>query len=338
MVKGNKMEPKWKADEVFETIIDPHRPIIDAHFHFLRSPEFTYEIEEYGRDTSSGHNIIKSIFIEGIQDFDGEYPPHLKPVSETEYAAHLAMRAREQKGVTVAGIVGRADLSLGDAVEEVLNAHLTTAGDLLKGIRQIAIREPYVNAVSVPEACFAPGDLYEQPAFRRGLKRLGQMGLSFDAWHYHHQLQDFIKLARATPETLLILDHFGTPLGVGPYRERRKEIFDRWRKDIAELAKCPNVVAKLGGLAMRDNGFGWDEAQNPPSSDIFVSAQAPYYHHTIECFGAERCMFESNFPVDKMSLPYHILFNGFKKIANCYSANEQEFLFYHTADRTYRLS
>jgi len=331
-----QVEPKWKVDEVHETVIDPQRPIIDAHFHFVRSPEFTYEIEEYGRDTCSGHNIIKSIFVESCQDFDSEYPPQLKPVSETEYAAQLAMRAREQ-GVTVAGIVGRADLSLGDAGEEVLNAHLNAAGDLLKGIRQIAIRDPYPNAISVPEAYFAPGDLYEQPAFRRGLKRLGQLGFSFDAWHYHHQLPDFIGLARATPDTPLILDHFGTPLGVGPYRERRKEIFDRWRKDIAELAKCPNVVAKLGGLAMRDNGFGWDGAQNPPSSDIFVAAQAPYYHHTIECFGAERCMFESNFPVDKMSLPYHILFNGFKKMANRYSPDEQECLFYRTAVRTYRI-
>lgn len=337
MTKGNEMEPGLAADEVQETIIDPDRPIIDAHFHFLRSPGYAYEIAEYERDTHSGHNIVKSVFIECCQDFERKYPPHLMAIGETEYAVGLAMAARERGGTEIAGIVARADLSLGDAVEEVLNAHLAAAGDLFKGIRQIAIRDPYPNAVSVPEY-FAPHDLYEQAAFRRGLRRLGKMGFSFDAWHYHHQLPDFINLARATPDTLLILDHFGTPLGVGSYRERRKEIFDRWRKDIAELAKCPNVVAKLGGLAMRDNGFGWDEAHTPPSSDVFVSAQAPYYHHTIACFGAERCMFESNFPVDKMSLPYHILFNGFKKIANCYSANEQEFLFYHTADRTYRLS
>lgn len=332
------MEPKWKSNEAFETIIDPDRPIIDSHFHFVHGSEFAYEVEEYGRDISSGHNIVKSVFIECSQEFDGPYTGSLKAVSETEYAARLAMRSWEQKGVTVAGIVGRADLSIGEAVEEVLNAHQTAAGKLLKGIRQIGVRDPYANALSLPEVFFAPSDLYEQPAFRRGLRRLGKMGLSFDAWHYHHQLPDFIRLARATPDTLLILDHFGTPLGVGPYRERRVEVFDRWRKDIAELAKCPNVVAKLGGMAMRDNGFGWDEAQSPPSSYMFVSAQAPYYHHTIECFGAERCMFESNFPVDRISLPYHILFNGFKKIANCYSDNEQGFLFYHTADRTYRLS
>lgn len=332
------MEPRWKCDEVLEAIIDPHRPIIDAHFHFLRSPTFTYELEEYGRDISSGHNIVKSVFIECSQVFDCGYPAQLVPVKETEYAAELATRSREhpQSGMNVAGIVGRADLSLGDAVEEVLEAHLAAAGNLMKGIRQIAIADPYANASSLREF-FAPADLYQQPDFRRGLERLGQMGLSFDAWHYHHQIPDFIELARATPDAVLILDHFGTPLGTGPYNASRKEIFRRWQKDIAELAKCPNVVAKLGGLAMPDNGFGWD-ARNPPSSDTFVSAQAPYYHHTIECLGPERCMFESNFPVDKASLPYRTLFNGFKKIASRYSAAEQELLFYRTADRTYRLS
>lgn len=329
------MEAVPAVDEIGEAIIDPHRPIVDSHFHFVHQDEVRYEVEEYRKDISSGHNIVKSIFIECSQDLDSGLPPLLKPVAETEYAVRLAAKALQQNAFSVAGIVARVDLALGNGVEEALDAHRNIAGDLLKGIRQIAIWDIHVPSFST---FFAPRDLYEQTAFRQGLRRLGKMGLSFDAWHYHHQLRDFIKLACATPDTLLILDHFGTPLGVGPYRERRKEIFELWRKDIRELAKCPNVVAKLGGLAMKDNGFGWDKATAAPSSDTFVSAQAPYYHHAIECFGAERCMFESNFPVDKSSVSFAVLFNGFKKIASCYSASEQDFLFYRTAHRVYRLS
>ena len=135
----------------------------------------------------------------------------------------------------------------------------------------------------------------------------------------------------------MILDHFGTPLGVGRYRDRREEIFQAWKGDIAEIARCPNVFAKLGGLAMPDNGFGWDRRERPPSSDEFAEAQRRYYLHTIECFGPERCMLESNFPVDKLSLSYQVLWNGLKKIVGDFSNDEKDALFYGTAARVYRL-
>ncbi len=161
----------------------------------------------------------------------------------------------------------------------------------------------------------APVGLFEDPAFRAGVARLGARGLTYDTWHYHYQNQEFLALAQAVPETVMVLDHFGTPIGVGRFAGHRDEVFAAWQDDIAAIARCENVVAKLGGMAMPDNGFGWHTAERPPTSDEFVAAQAPYYRHMIESFGAARCMFESNFPVDRMSLSYRVLWNGLKKIA-----------------------
>jgi predicted TIM-barrel fold metal-dependent hydrolase len=183
----------------------------------------------------------------------------------------------------------------------------------------------------------APQGLYADADFRRGVARLGERGYSYDTWHYHHQNQAFCELAKAVPDTTMVLDHFGTPLGVGPYADQREAIFNAWQRDIEAIAACPNVVAKLGGLAMPDNGFGWHEQALPPTSDEFVEAQARYYHHTIECFGAERCMFESNFPVDRLSISYAVLWNGLKKIASRYSEAEQTAMFSGTARRVYSL-
>ena len=135
----------------------------------------------------------------------------------------------------------------------------------------------------------------------------------------------------------MILDHFGTPLGAGAYAGKQEQIFEQWRGDVAAIAECPNVFAKLGGLAMPDNGFGWDQRARPPSSDEFVAAQSKYYLHMIDCFGPERCMFESNFPVDKRSISYRVLFNALKKIAAGFSAAERDAMFFGTAAEVYRI-
>ncbi len=163
------------------------------------------------------------------------------------------------------------------------------------------------------------------------------MGLTYDTWHYHYQNRDFLELARACPETQMILDHFGTPLGVGRYASQKEEVYEQWRVDIADIAKCGNVVAKLGGLAMPDNGFGWDKRETPATSDEFCEAQRRYYLHTIDCFGPDRCMMESNFPVDRYSISYHVLYNGLKKIVADFSEDEKHAMFYGTAARVYGL-
>jgi predicted TIM-barrel fold metal-dependent hydrolase len=173
--------------------------------------------------------------------------------------------------------------------------------------------------------------------FRAGFAELGQRGLSFDAWLYHHQIPELIDLARAFPDTPIILDHFGGPLGIGPYQTKREEIFADWRGNIAELARCSNVFAKLGGLVMPISGHDFHKQERPATSDEIVGATGRYYRHAIDCFGVERCMFESNFPVDKQSCSYAVLWNAFKKMVADASESERAALFHDTATRAYRL-
>ncbi|MTA10776.1 MAG: amidohydrolase family protein, partial [Actinobacteria bacterium] len=222
-----------------------------------------------------------------------------------------------------------------DDRDELIDAHLAASRGLFRGVRDALARASHPEAMMIPGTC--PENLYLDPSFRRGVARLGERGFTYDSWHYHHQNHEFLELARATPGTTMVLDHFGTPVGVGPYASQREEIFAQWKKDIAEIAKCPNVVAKIGGLAMPDNGFGWHTADRPATSDEFIAQQSRYYLHAIECFGPARCMLESNFPVDRLSLSYGVLWNAYKKMTADFSASERANLFYGTAARTYNV-
>ena len=296
-----------------------------------------YLLEDLWSDTGSGHNIVETVFLECGSEYRSDGPAHLRPLGETEFVAEQA--AQSAKGgpgkARIAAIVAHADLQLGDGVEEVLALHEQAGRGLFRGIRHAGARDEDPKALMIPGR--APEGLYQDASFQSGLKRLGQLGYSYDTWHYHHQNPSFAALARAVPDTTMVLDHFGTPLGVGRFAGRRSEIFEQWKKDVAEIAECPNVVAKLGGLAMPDNGFGWMGRDLPPSSDEFAEAQAPYYLHMIECFAPERCMFESNFPVDRLSISYHVLWNGLKKIVRDFSEDEKDAMFRGTASRVYRL-
>ncbi|MBD3649489.1 MAG: amidohydrolase family protein [Pseudomonadales bacterium] len=327
--------PEWLA-QVSEDIIDPDRPIIDPHHHLWQRPNNNYLLEDLWKDTGSGHNVVKTVFVECRASYREDGPEHLRPLGETEF---VVAQARESAGVDgkaeIAGIVGHADLTLGGDVKEVLEAHLDVGDGRFRGIRHAGARDPHPEALMI--AGRALEGLYGRDDFRKGMKVLGDMGLTYDTWHYHHQNQAFAELARAVPDTRMVLDHFGTPLGVGPYADRREEIFEQWKKDIEEIAQCDNVVAKIGGLAMPDNGFGWHTRETPPTSDEFVEAQRRYYLHTIECFGPDRCMMESNFPVDKFSLSYHVLYNGLKKIVADFSDDEKDEMFYGTAARVYAI-
>jgi predicted TIM-barrel fold metal-dependent hydrolase len=329
--------PAW-LERVKEEIVEPKRRIFDPHHHLWDQPDRgSYLLEDLWADTGSGHGIEKTVFVECRASYREGGPEHLRPVGETEFAAEIAAAsaAGGSVGATIAGIVAHADLTGGDAVEEVIRAHEDAGRGLFRGIRHAGARDPHPEELGIPGR--APEGLYACDAFREGLRVLGRLGLTYDTWHFHHQNAAFADLARAVPETTMILDHFGTPLGVGRYRDRRKEIFEAWKVDIAEIARCPNVFAKLGGLAMPDNGFGWHARDLPPTSDEFAEAQRPYYLHAIECFGPERCMFESNFPVDKQSVSYQVLWNGLKKIVGDFSEDEKDAVFYGTARRVYRL-
>jgi len=328
------------ARDMEEPVIDPQRRIIDPHHHLWQRPEFgSYMLEDLWQDTGSGHRIEKTVFIECRAFYRTSGPKELQSVGETEAVAELARRSRgtATAQAVISGIVAHADLTLCDDLADVLTAHRDVSGGLLRGIRHAGARDPEPAALRIPGRGLE--GQYERSDFQRGVKMLGKFGLSYDTWHYHHQNRAFLALARAVPDTVLVLDHFGTPLGVGRFAgvDQREAIFEQWRKDIAEIAACPNVYAKLGGLAMPDNGFGWDRRGRPASSDELVEAQGRYYRHALECFGPGRCMFESNFPVDKVSITYRAVWNAFKKLVADYSESEKHALFYGTAERVYRL-
>ena len=328
--------------QVEEEILEPDRPIIDPHHHLWKSRfNRDYLLPELWGDTGSGHNIVKTVFIECRAFYDREAPEHLMSVGETKYVAELARQSREDTNnqATIAGIVAHSDLCLaGESKElllEALDQHRQHSDGLLRGIRHSAARDRRPEDLLIVGS--APPYLHGKESFRQGLRIIAEQGLTYDSWHYHHQNLDFLDLARAVPECTMILDHFGTPLGVGVYKNCRDEIFQEWKQEIREIAKCENVVAKLGGLAMPDNGFGWHEADRPPTSDELIKLQQKYYMHTIECFGPQRCMFESNFPVDRLSINYPVLWNAFKKMAADFSETEKHALFYGTAEKVYSL-
>lgn len=320
-------------DAVREDIIEPQRPIVDPHHHLWPAGAgLNYGLDELHADIDSGHNIVRTVFVECGAAYDTALPPHLACTGETRF---VAGESRRDPRHIIGGIVAKADLRRDD-LNDILDAHEREAGDLFKGIRDALSHALHPESLTIPGR--ATKDLHADPLFRRGVAALASRGLTYDSWQYHHQAREFLELARAVPQTTMVLDHFSTPLGVGPYAGERDEIFRTWKTDIAEIAKCPNVVAKLGGLAMPDNGFGWNNDASPPTSDDVVRAQAPWYEHTIECFGPDRCMFESNFPVDRFSLSYHVFWNAAKKFVSSYSEPEKDAMFRGTATRVYRLA
>ena len=326
----------WHS-QVNEEVIEPDRAIIDPHHHLWRVGT-PYELDDLWADTASGHNIIGTVFIECGAEYRTDGPELLRPAGETEYVRLQAELSHQRQAIgkpPILGIVSHADLMMGDAVSEVLQEHKKVGGDLVRGIRHATAFYPDPPAVDRYSGRIS--ELMMQNKFREGFSQLAAAGLSFDAWLLHTQIRELIDLANAFPDTTIIFDHFGGPLGIGPYSGQQMHIFPQWKKDVRELSKCPNVFAKLGGLAMVINGWGWDERDIPPSSDEIVEKHRGYYLHSIDCFGPNRCMFESNFPVDKLSVSYLVLWNAFKKIASGFTEVEKEALFRGTAAKVYKL-
>ncbi len=320
-----------------EAILEPGLPIVDPHHHLWDRPGNRYLLDELLADTSSGHNIAATVFVQARAMMRATGPVAMRPVGETEFVNGVAaMSASGIYGTTrhCAGIVGHADLTLGDAVAPVLEAHLRAGGDRFRGIRHISAWDAD-GAVSNPAYSPPPGMLGDA-AFRRGFAVLQRLGLSFDAWLYHPQIDELTDLARAFPDSRIVLDHVGGPIRIGAYAGRQEE-FGRWAASIRKLAGCANVCVKLGGLGMRMGGFGFHERAEPPSSELLATTWRPYIATCIEAFGAARCMFESNFPVDKGSYSYPVFWNACKLLARDASATEKADLFAATATRFYRL-
>lgn len=332
------MSNRW-LDQVKEDIIDPERPIIDPHHHLWNDKEGKdYEIDTLWSDMAAGHNVLGTVFVECSTNYRKDGSENLRPVGETDYVVQQAATSREGAGPQqppILAIVGHANLQLGDAVVDVLEAHREAADGLLRGIRHSVAYYPHPPAVERYTGRIR--HLLMDDDFRKGFAQLAPAGLSFDAWLTHEQIPELADIARAFPETTIIFDHFGGPMGIGDYAGRQAEIFPQWQKDVAELATCDNVIAKIGGLAMPINGWGWNERDTPATSDELVAAHEAYYLHTIDAFGPDRCMFESNFPVDRLSVSYNVLWNAFKKMASRFDVDEQDAMFRGTAERIYRL-
>ncbi|MFN3523185.1 MAG: amidohydrolase family protein [Phenylobacterium sp.] len=322
-----------------EEILEPELPICDPHHHLWDYPGASrYLLDELLADAGSGHRIESTVFVECGSFYQADGPEALRPVGETEFVnGQAAMSASGVYGPVraCAGIVGFADLTLGSEVEEVLAAHVVAGGGRFRGIRHAAgwddsaaVRNSHTNP---------PENLYARPDFRAGFARLADFSLSFEAWQYHPQLPQVTDLARAFPEQPIVLDHVGGPLGIGPYAGKREEIFPVWAANVRELASCPNVVVKLGGLGMAICGFDFHKRPEKPGSEELAQAWRPYVETCIEAFGPERAMFESNYPVDGVSCSYATLWNALKRLASGASAPEKALLFKDVARRVYRL-
>jgi len=322
-----------------EAALEPELPIIDAHHHIWDAPRPRYMFDELHRDLQhSGHSVLGTVYVDCRSMYRSEGPPELRCVGEVEFANGVAaMGASGAYGVSrvCAGIVGFGSLQLGARARPVLEAQMAAGGSRFKGVRHISAWDAD-PAVAPPHPDRPPGLLADK-TFREGFALLSGLGLRFDAFLYQTQIPELTDLARAFPETPIVLDHAGTPLGIGRYAGRREELFGDWSAAIAELASCPNVSIKLGGLGMIVGGFGFNERSRPPTSQELAQAWAPYIHTCIEAFGSQRCMFESNFPPDRASCSYGVIWNAFKRMVAGASPDEKADLFARSADRFYDL-
>jgi predicted TIM-barrel fold metal-dependent hydrolase len=320
-----------------EQVIEPDLPLCDPHHHLWDHPGSRYLVDEFLLDISGGHRVVRTVFVECLQFYRSKGPEELRPVGETEFIDSVAGIYETPNGTTdvAAGIVGFANLALGAAVQPVVEAHMT-ASVRFRGIRYASAWEAsdqVHNAHTRPTR-----DLMQSAQFKAGLACLERLGLSFDAWLYHPQISELTELAQAFPGLTIVLNHMAGPLGIGPYSGQRNEVFDAWRKGLAGLARCGNVCVKLGGRTMTMAGFGWHLRETPAGSAELAEAIGPYYRTCIDLFGAERCMFESNFPVDRAACSYTVLWNAFKRLSGDYSPAERAALFHDTATRVYRLN
>ena len=341
-----------------EAILEPDLPIVDPHHHLwdLRPllPAFPeprhpfieaiagapyYTFDALHADATSGHNVVATVFMECGAFYDPARGDAMKPVGEVEYVNGVA--AQGASGLygnfrPCAAIVGHADLTLGKAVEPVVEALIAAGNGRFRGIRHAAAWDADPEVLGPP--FHAPEGLYTSDAFRAGFAAYAKHDLTFDAWLLEPQLPDVIDLARAFPDQTIVLDHCGTPLNIASYRGKLPERFDTWRSNIRKLAECPNVNVKLGGLAMAFCGMPEDGPAKCFGSQELAEMWRPYVETCIEAFGPHRAMFESNYPVDRWGASYPVLWNAFKRLASGASDEEKHALFSQTAARVYDIT
>jgi predicted TIM-barrel fold metal-dependent hydrolase len=321
-----------------EPILEPELKIIDPHHHLWQRPEWRYLLDDLLADTGSGHNIVATVYMEANSMYRDRGQEEMRPVGEVEFANGVAAMCSSGvfgKTRVAAGIVGHADMMLGSRVEPVLNALMRAGGDRFRGIRHGVSWE--AEAATIRPNPSARAGMLADKKFREGVAVLGRLGLSYDVSLYHTQIPEVADLAGALPKTGIVLNHVGGVLGLGSYRGKQEEVFSRWASSIKALAARPNVYVKLGGLGQSYTAMRFDGDAEPPSSEQVAARFRPYVETCITAFGASRCMFESNFPVDKISYSYHVFWNACKWLAKGASVVEKADLFAGTAARCYRL-
>ena len=325
----------WLA-RLREDILEPDLPVIDAHHHLWERTSGVYLLDQLRADLAAGHNVRATVFIQCGYAYRADGPEELRSIGETERVAAIAQQAAAagMSGVC-AGIVGYCDFRNVDRVDAVLEAHIAAGAGRFRGIRQSA---GWDAAVVSTTSAVPPRGLLADSAFRAGLARLEKFGLTYECSLYYPQLSELADVARAFPDLPILANHCAGTIMIGPYAKAPQETFTAWRAAVRDLASCPNVVVKLGGQAMTIRGFNWHEEPLPPSSGELATAWRPTMETCIEAFGASRCMFESNFPVDKGMCGYAVVWNAFKRLAAGCSAAEKAALFHDTAARFYRLN
>jgi L-fuconolactonase len=331
------VRPDW-LDKRHEEIIEPALPIVDPHHHLWDRPNYRYLFPELLADVGSGHNIRATCYEQAREMYRAEGPEELKSLGETEFVSGVsAMSSSGKYGPTrcIAGIIGFVDLQLGSRAKGVIERHIAVSDGRLRGIRNGSTwsDDPTLKTFTAG----GPKGLLLDKSFREGFASLAPLGLAFDGWMFQTQLDDLVDLARDFPQTTIVMNHVGGPLAIGPYGGRREEAFTEWRDRIRAVASLPNTYVKLGGLGMKMPGFTFFENDMPPSSQDLATAWRPYIETCIEAFGPQRAMFESNFPVDKGTCSYQVLWNAFKRLAAGYSADEKTALFSGSAAQAYRL-
>jgi L-fuconolactonase len=331
------VDDEWLRKRPAEEVLEPALPIVDTHHHLWDRPHHRYLLHEFLADANSGHNLVATVFLQCNSMYRARGPVELRPVGETEFVAGVAAMS-DSGGYgparICAGIVGFADLTH-DRAAAVLEAHIAAGGGRFRGVRHSAAWDADERIGNASSA--TGGGLYRDPIFHAGLRALTQLGLSLDAWVFHPQIDDVVALARAFPDANIVLGHIGGVLGYGAYLGKGDAVFAQWKASMTELAKCPNVTVKLGGVMMRLAAFDYVNSPLPPTSEELATLWKPWMQTCIELFGADRCMFESNFPVEKMGSSWLTLWNAFKRIAAGASAQEKAALFCDTAKRAYRL-
>ncbi|XAH22026.1 amidohydrolase family protein [Xylophilus sp. GW821-FHT01B05] len=330
----------WLARAPVEEVLDPGLEIIDAHLHLWQPPNgYRYYIEEHAKDLAScGHNVVASVYAECFHMYRATGPDHLRYVGETEFAvgqAAMAASGRYTDCRVASAIIGHGDLTLGERTRDLLLAHIEAANGRFRGVRQLGKwdADPAVRG----KYCADRPHLYLDPEFGRGIDVLASLDLAFDASIFHPQLSDVAGLARAHPDARIVLIHCGSPVGHGAYAGRQEQVHAAWLAGLQEVAQCPNVSVKMGGILINIGNVDYASAKAPPTSRELADLWRPWIEPCIELFGADRCMVSSNFPVDKAGFGYGTVWNMFKHITAGCSTDEKRMIFSGTARRVYRM-